>query len=120
MLFGGALRGLFHGEAERLDAVVPNDQAGMGRILHRHACTPSVVIEEAGVESGALLENIERPGRFGGGERGEKTLSFAAQRRVDPARIAAFAEPFEAAMPKAPDHNRLQRGGGAALKRRAG
>jgi len=97
----------------------------MGRILHEHACTPSVVIEETGVESVAVLEvendspipadghgpealqaAFERvQSKSGNVERGEKTLDFAAQRRVDPARIATFVEPFEATMPKAPDHN---------------
>jgi hypothetical protein len=92
-----------------------------------------VVVEEIDVESVAVLEaendspvpadrhgpeapqlafewvqaktrNVEGLSRSGGVQRRENTLDLTAQRRVDPARIAIFVEPFEAAMPKVPDH----------------
>jgi len=61
---------------------------------------PQVAFERVQPKTG----DAERMRRSGGVQRRENTLDLVAQRRVDPARIAVFVKPSEAAMPKAPDH----------------
>ena len=97
---------------------------------------PLVVVEEIDVESSAVLEaendppipadsdgpealqvafervqaktgEVEGSRRLGSVKRGENALDFTAQRCVDPARVTTFVEPFESAMPNAPDHSSI-------------